>query len=131
MVDTWDPNAQDTELNEAVLLELQEAAGRLEADDFGLSADAIARLAGVARTDRVDWQAASENLDAATLEALIRLYTLAEGRFTAWEAGAQSPVIAIAKVLRARGEFPQTLTAWVKANTDNRFLPYGSLLDRL
>ncbi len=131
MVDTWDPNAQATELTEAVLLELQAAAARLEADDFGLSADAITRLAGVARTDRVDWQAASENLDAATLEALIRLYTLAEGCFPAWEAGAQSPVIAIAKVLRARGAYPQSLTAWVKANTDNKFLPYGSLLDRL
>ncbi len=131
MVDTWDPNAQATELTEAVLLELQAAAARLEADDFGLTTDAVARLAGVARTDRVDWSGASENLDAAMLEALIRLYTLAEGRFPAWKAGAQSPVIAIAKVLRARGAFPQTLTAWVKANTDNKFLPYGSLLDRL
>lgn len=131
MVDTWDPNAQATELNEAVLLELQEAALRLEADDFGLTADAITRLAGVARADRVDWSGVSENLDETTLEALIRLYTLAEGRFPAWEAGAQSPVIAIAKVLRARGAYPQSLTAWVKANTDNKFLPYGSLLDRL
>ncbi len=131
MVDTWDPNAQATELTEAVLLELQAAAARLEADDFGLTTDAVVRLAGVARTDRVDWSGASEHLDAAMLEALIRLYTLAEGRFPAWEAGAQSPVIAIAKVLRARGAYPPSLTAWVKANTDNKFLPYGSLLDRL
>ncbi len=130
-VGSWDPAAQATELNESVLQELLEAAKSLESDDFGLSVEAVARLVGVARADRVAWTEAAENLDDAKLEALIRLYTLAEGRFPAWEAGAQSPVVVLAKALRTRGTYPKALTAWVKAHSDNKFLPYGSLLDRL
>jgi len=48
-----------------------------------------------------------------------------------FELGARSPVIALVRLLKQRGEYPDDLTGWVKANTDNRFLPYGSLLDRL
>ena len=131
MIDTWDPKAQATELDEGVLAELRQAAKKLDSGDFGLGAEAVGRLAGVARADRVAWKEVAENLDDATLDALIRLFTLAEGRFSAWEAGAQSPVIVMAKVLRARGTYPRELTGWVKANSDNKFLPYGSLLDRL
>jgi hypothetical protein len=40
-------------------------------------------------------------------------------------------VIAIVRELRHRGSYPKELTAWIKAHTTNRFLPYGSLADRL
>jgi hypothetical protein len=48
-----------------------------------------------------------------------------------FETGPKSPVIALARALRKRGEYPDDLTAWIKVNTDNRFLPHGSLMDRL
>ena len=130
-VGTWNPSEQITELSAPVLDELLAAATRSGEDDFGLSPADIERLAGCAHADRVDWQAASKDLGDDQVIALIRFYTAAEGRFPAWKAGSNSPVIVLAKALRARGAWPAELTDWIKRRTDNRFLPYGSLLNRL
>ena len=130
-VGTWNPSAQITELSAPVLDELLAAAGRPGGEDFGLSAADIERLAGCAHTNRVDWKAASQNLSDGQAINLIRFYTLAEGRFRAWKAGSHSPVIVLAGTLRARGAWPAGLTAWIRSHSDNRFLPYGSLMDRL
>ena len=130
-VGTWYPSEQITELSPAVLDRLLAAAAQPVEENFGLSRADIERLAGLAQADRVNWQAASRRLDDDQMLALIRFYTLAEGKFPAWKAGSNSPVIVLAKALRARGAWPAELTAWIKRHTDNRFLPYGSLLDRL
>lgn len=130
-VDSFDPSALALKLDDGVLRELLEAAGKLETERFGLAPERVAALAGVARhQDAVDWKAAAAGLDSGDLLALVRLFTLAE-RLPGWEAGARSPVIPIVQTLKSRGDYPDDLTAWIKANTDNRFLPYGSLLDRL
>ena len=108
------------------------AAAQLEAPEFGLGADEVARLAAFARqSPATDWGSAAENLTSGEVVSLIRLFTLAEGRFANWEAGANSPVIVLARLLKTRDAYPADLTGWIKANTENRFLPYGSLLDRL
>lgn len=73
------------------------------------------------------WQKAEE-LDTDELTALVRFFTLAEMRFAGWQAGKTSPVIAFARLLRARGAFSKELRLWIKANSDNRYLPYGSVL---
>ncbi|MDE0062803.1 MAG: hypothetical protein OXP09_10590 [Gammaproteobacteria bacterium] len=130
-VGTWNPSEQITELNTSVVDELLAAAARPSEADFGLSPADIERLAGYAHANRVDWQAVSESLRDNQAADLIRFFTLAESRFPAWKAGSNSPVIVLAKALRARGAWPSDLTAWIRANTDNRFLPYGSLIDRL
>ena len=130
-VGTWNPSEQTTELSAPVLDEMLAAAARSVDEDFGLSPADIERLAGCAHANRVDWPAALHNLHDQQLVALIRFYTQAESRFPAWKAGSNSPVIVLAKALRARGAWPSGLTAWIKAHTDNRFLPYGSLMDRL
>ena len=130
-VGTWNPAEQISELSAKVLDELLAAANRPGDEDFGLPQADIERLAGSAHANRVDWQAASQQLENGQLLDLIRFYTLAEGRFPAWKAGSNSPVIVLAKVVRGRGAWPDDLTAWIKRHTDNKFLPYGSLLDRL
>ena len=130
-VGTWNPAEQVTELSAPVLDELLAAAARSGDEDFGLSPADIERLAGCALTNRANWRATSQTLRDDQTIALIRFYTLAEGRFPAWKAGSNSPVIVLAKALRARGAWPTDLTAWIRAHTDNRFLPYGSLMDRL
>lgn len=130
-VEPFDPGATALRLDATVVEELLTAAGQLQATDFGLARDRIASLAVVARHDgAVDWRAAAEGLSSGQLLALLRLFTLAE-RLPGWESGARSPVIVLAAVLKQRGDYPEDLTAWIKANTDNRFLPYGSLMDRL
>lgn len=60
----------------------------------------------------------------------IRFATLAE-RLPGGEVGAKSPVIVMARELKVRGDYPETLTKWIKAHTRNRFLPHGNLMDRL
>lgn len=129
-VGAWDPAEQIRALDGSVLAELTEAAKRLHLDGFGLSAAAAGRLAATVRLAPEAWRAA-EGLADDDLIALVRFYTLAEGRFADWKAGAKSPVIALCRMLRSRGAWPADLTAWIKANSDNRFLPYGSLADRL
>lgn len=130
-VEPFDPSALALKLDAGVLEELTGAAARLEEDDFGLARERISALSAVARHDeKTDWNAAAADLDSERLIALVRLYTRAE-RLPGWEAGARSPVIPLAAELKRRGDYPADLTAWIKANTDNRFLPYGSLMDRL
>lgn len=108
-----------------------EAAAELEAEHFGLSELEIARLGPLARNSAYDWNALVAASDAAEIEGLIRLFTLAEQRFPAWEAGAESPVIPLARALKQQEAYPAGLTAWIRAHSTNRFLPYGSLMDLL
>ena len=60
-----------------------------------------------------------------------RALTLAEETIPGCEGSAKSPVIALARLLRSRGDYPHDLTPWIKRVSSNRFLPYGSLMDRL
>lgn len=127
-VETWDPGAA-ARLGERQVELIRKA--NLNADDLGLNAVERSELAPLMAAGAEVW---AERVDAASSEELvswIRFLTLAEVRFPGFEAGAKSPVILIARILRGRGDYPEDLTAWIKANTDNRFLPYGSLADRL
>lgn len=129
-VGAWDPAEQISELNDSVLTELLAAADCLDREDFGLSAAAASRLAATARLPSEAWQPAAA-LDDKQLVRLVRLFTLAEERLPEWKAGSTSPVIVLCRLLRRRGAWPADLTAWIKARSDNKFLPYGSLADRL
>lgn len=130
-VDTFDPAASPQALSDADVETLLAAAARLEAPQYGFSAHEVARLGRLARTDAADWAAATQELSDDQLEALIRLLVLAEAALVGWESGAKSPVIVLARGLKARGAWPEGLTSWIKSNSRNRFLPHGSLLDRL
>jgi hypothetical protein len=133
-VGSWDPALMGVSLTGQVVQRLTSAAAKDEAP-FGLSPEEITSLAPVARDggpgSPVDWAAVAEGLDNATLESLVRLFTRTEMAFPGWKGGDRSPVIALAAVLRRRGAWPAGLTAWIRANSDNRFLPHGSLARRL
>lgn len=130
-VDSWDP-AAGAEPSELDVARLCLAAESLETADFGLSAHEIARLAPFARHQgAVDWTQLAQQLEQEQIIDLIRLFTLAEAAFPAWEAGARSPVVPLVALLKSREAYPDDLTRWIKANTSNRFLPHGSLMDRL
>jgi hypothetical protein len=101
-------------------IEMNELASTLE-DSF------IASNSGLMNLDKTSWQEAT-HLSFVEIEALIRFFTLAEMQLPGWEGGNRSPVIYLAKILKTRGEFSTELKKWVKANTDNRYLPNGSVL---
>ena len=133
-VGVFDPQAGSASasgLAETDVKRLIEAAAQLDVADFGLSELEIARLGPLVRSAAYDWAQLAIGSEAAVVEALIRLFTLAEQRFPAWEAGAESPVIPLARTLKQRNAYPTGLTAWIRAHSTNRFLPYGSLMDRL
>jgi hypothetical protein len=130
-VESFNPGANTLKLDPEVVEELLAAARLLAEENFGLSRERIAALAAVARHEAgCDWVAAAAVLDDADIVDLVRLFALAE-RLPGWESGARSPVIPLARELKKREAYPGDLTAWIKSNTDNRFLPYGSLMDRL
>ena len=129
-VGAWDPAEQIVELSDSVLAELLAAADCLDEEDFGLSVAQVSRLAATVRLRPEAWRPAAA-LDDQQVIRLVRLYSLAEGRFPEWKAGSASPVIALCRLLRRRSAWPADLTAWIKAHSDNKFLPYGSLADRL
>ncbi len=87
------------------------------------------RLAGLMRRDLADWKMPLSTLGDAELVALVRFFALAEIELPGWEAGKRSPAIACARELRSRGSYPGELTRWLRKHSNNRFLPYGSLLD--
>ncbi|MFT4614906.1 MAG: hypothetical protein ACI9NT_002057 [Bacteroidia bacterium] len=85
------------------------------------------RLANLMQIDHEHWRAAAEPLDNEAIVHLIRFLAVAE-TLPGWEAGAKSPVIPLAKILRGRGarlDKPQLL--WLREVSENRYLPYGPL----
>ena len=134
-VGVWDPKAEPGLGTQAAGLPpmdlVRKAATQLDADGFGLDAAERARLAPWMTAGASVWEAAAEGADAGEIIAWIRFFTLAEAQLAGFEAGAQSPVVPLARALRCRGEYPADLTRWIKAHTTNRFLPHGSLMDRL
>ena len=75
------------------------------------------------------WEPVMLELTPDELVHLMQLFTLAEQHLPGCEAGDQSPVIVAFRLYRkAIGQPDRDLTRWIKANTDNRFLPYGPVL---
>jgi hypothetical protein len=135
-VDTFDPQQfdlagssrpLDTELvDQAVRLALALSETNLE---LSLTQEEVAAMAPL--IVHPAWSEQAENMPADQLVALIRLFTLGEGQFSSWLAGGKSAVIKLVRALKARKEMPLELTAWIKAHSENRFLPHGDLMDRL
>jgi hypothetical protein len=128
-VGVWQP--EDAPLNASTLVRLSEASDFIDEPTLGLTADEIAKWASVMRRDAQTWAALIAREPDVRLIRLVKFFTVAEMRLPGWEAGARSPVIRIVAELRRRNAYPAELTAWIKANSTNRYLPYGSLAERL
>lgn len=85
----------------------------------------VEKDSGLMKLSADQWTVA-EPLANDELIALIRFFTLAEMQFTGWDGGKDSPVIPLVRILKSRDGFTPELRKWIKANTDNRYLPYGS-----
>lgn len=106
------------------------ALGRDHADRLAeaLSTAEQTAMAACMRTAAADWQAAVADLDSEALWHLIRFLTAAEMQLPGWQAGAASPVIALNRLLRQRGTpLTREQLQWIRAHSDNRFLPNGAL----
>jgi hypothetical protein len=130
---TWDPNIASTSselsldiglLNRLITYDREDTLPELEQL---LSDEDKQRLAGLMKIDHNSWRTAAETLPDTDLIHLIRFFAVAEN-LAGWEAGADSPVIPLAKLLRQRGaRLDKTLLQWLREVSDNRYLPYGPL----
>jgi len=85
------------------------------------------RLARLMTLDPALWKDAADPLTDADVIHLIRFFAVAEN-LPGWAAGARSPVIPLAALLRRRGvRLEKPLLQWLREVNDNRFLPYGPL----
>lgn len=130
---TWDPKltsvSETLALQPALLARLVDIdrQGQLPELEHVFSSDDKQRLAGLMKLDHALWRAAAEPLPDADLLHLIRFFAVAEN-LPGWEAGAKSPVIPLAKLLRERGaRLDKSLLQWLRQVNDNRYLPYGPL----
>ena len=125
-VGAWEPPAKLGDRHARVLDEADTTG-----DVLDLHEDAKARLREVAQGSTDEWSGFFADRSSPRLIAWMRVLTLAEETIPGCETGAKSPVIVLARLLRGRGDYPAELTPWIQSVSTNRFLPYGSLMDRL
>ena len=129
---TWTPGAPML----PTLEDLQEVAARWQHDEAtsidALEGDLRQRLQGAMQAPAGALDAHFDALAVEELDALARLFTVIESQL-GFEAGAKSPVIPLARRLRKQVDTDvfAELVRWIRAHSDNRFLPHGSLQDRL
>jgi hypothetical protein len=130
---SWDPDAAQASaefsIDQQQLQQFIELADNDQLDTLStqLSADQIQQQAALMQLPEGNWITASESLNHEQLVALIRFFTCAE-TLPGWQCGEKSPVIWLTKALKQRGEkLDRDTLLWIRSNSDNRFLPYGSL----
>ena len=128
VIDVWEPK-QPAGVTLEQLTAL--AAQMVDADlsDLGtlLDKESIKRDAALMTQTEESWEVAA-SLSDDDIVVLVRFFTLAEMQLAGWAAGKRSPVVPLVKILKSRGVFTPELRKWVKANTDNRYLPNGAAL---
>ncbi|WP_196157544.1 hypothetical protein [Reinekea sp. G2M2-21] len=126
-VGNWEPGSEQAQIPTDVLLR---ALSYHDEHSFPEQPpEQLLPLQAFVKVTKSQWQPAFSELDSEQLKRLCRFFTLAEAHWSDWFGGDKNPVIWICKELKKRGEFPdKTLTAWIKENSDNRFLPYGNVL---
>ena len=127
-VGAWEPAAK---LGGAHARALDEAARGVSDGTLTIDESVALRVRQVVTAQAEECAALFADQESARLLGWLRALTLAEETVAGCEAGAKSPVIALARLLRERGDYPEDLTAWIRTVSSNRFLPYGSLMDRL
>lgn len=112
-------------LKQCVQLGLQDSLETM-ADQLG-EAEVRAKAACM-RLPAEQWQRACAGFGSDELVALIRFFTRAEMLLPGWDAGKDSPAIALNKLLRQRGEkLSRDTLLWIRQHSDNRYIPNGGL----
>ncbi len=133
-VESWDPNADAQKksyaLKNEVLLNIINQRQKLPEQPIAEYFDAqeLQIHSAMMKLDRETWLEAIGSFSEVQLLSLIEFLTLAEKQNSSWQAGADSPVIYIVKFMR-QNKMPlsKEMLLWIKANSDNRFLPNGPL----
>lgn len=130
---SWDPEAESAatriEIDPSTLERLvaYSSDDQLDSLEQLISGDDSQVLSGLMKLEHPQWLETADSLPDETLLHLIRFFTVAEN-LPGWEAGANSPVIPLAKSLRKRGvRLDKAMLQWMRQVNPNRYLPYGPL----
>ncbi|MEE2914008.1 MAG: hypothetical protein VX745_04985 [Pseudomonadota bacterium] len=127
-IEVWEPkHPAGVTLEQLTALSAQMVDADLSDLGTVLDKESIKRDATLMTQTEESWEVAAALSDD-DIVVLIRFFTLAEMQLAGWEAGKRSPVVPLVKILKSRGVFTPELRKWVKANTDNRYLPNGAAL---
>ncbi|WP_283789489.1 hypothetical protein QNI23_017155 (plasmid) [Bermanella sp. WJH001] len=124
-VDSWQPITPPNQINDeqlARLLNLNQG----QAQEYDLTSD-LDWIQPLAQVDAKIWQQLAPKLTFDQIQQLIEIFTLAEQQGS-WSLGEKSSVIPLFKILKKAKGVDRELVKWVKAHTDNKFLPFGPLL---
>lgn len=128
-VTTWNPN-QPTNTPEVARVRTWTAQAWEDAALLASLSDDDQQL--IQRWITLDWTAwepVISQLSAEELCHLMQLMTLAESHLNGCDAGAKSTVIHAFRQHKSKfGSPDKALVQWIKAHTQNRFLPYGPVL---
>jgi hypothetical protein len=124
----WEPS-KSVDINLGKLKELAMLVRSINLENLtaALPPETIESEKKLMHCQQKDWSAA-DGLDDGELICLIRFFTVAEMQLAGWDGGQLSPVIYLVRILKQRSAFDSELRRWIKANTDNRYLPNGAVL---
>lgn len=94
-----------------------------------LNADEQNKAQGWLRISEEKWQPVFQQLDTDALFPLAVFFTLAEQQLNGWQSGSKNPAIWIFRWLKSHNQLPdKAAIRQLKTMTDNRYIPYGSVL---
>ena len=133
MVDVWQPANADSGQPDLTLL--QTLAGLSDAIENNtdisdiVSDDELTLARSWIQLSEENWQTTIEALNTENRLGLAFFYTLAEMKLSGWEARDKNPAIWIFRYLKKNKQLPEKeIIKLLKSKTDNRFIPYGSVL---
>lgn len=124
-VDSWQPITPPNQINDEQLARLLNL-NQDQAQEYDLTSD-LDWIQPLAQVDAKIWQQLAPKLTFDQIQQLIEIFTLAEQQGS-WSLGEKSSVIPLFKILKKAKGVDRELVKWVKAHTDNKFLPFGPLL---
>ena len=131
---SWDPEVGQAQagfsIDKNVLFKFIDLSREQQLEDLGqqLSPEEQQLQAPLMQLGKDSWFAIADTLSDQELVELMRFFTVAEN-LPGWEAGDKSPVIWLGKILKKRGTgIDRELLTWIKAHSNNQFLPHGSLM---
>ena len=127
-IESWDPSV--SELKDEHAIALRRAAKMLD-QLASLSNEDQTLLRPTMQFSGKLWRSFCQGISSEEISDWIRVLTRLERDCNGFEAGDKSPVLVLIRVLRERGNLPDGLFNWIRQNSNNRFLPYGSLASRL
>ena len=125
--ESWQPVQAASTIDETSTAKLLELAQQFTQNQMQLASEDMSWCAQLAQAKHDAWVNFASELKADALEHCIRLLTVVEQEQNLGLAE-RSPVIVLFKQHKKLSGINRDLVQWVKAHTENKFLPFGPIM---